>query len=127
MLDVGIPIAISPYYTNQTVEPFENPKYEGDKVPDYKKIVLENIYAETPGDVLIAGLDEKHRTQVSMEDVFVRAIQPSQVHLFYDDFLVKGTGTNFALKGEGVRVMAVMKRSSAMSGDPCAGKFVPMR
>jgi polygalacturonase len=127
MREVGILIAISPYYTNQTVEPFEDPKYEGDKIPDYKAIVLEDIFAETPGDVLIAGLNDAHRTQVSMEDVFVRAIQPSQVHLFYDDLLVKGTGANFALKGEGVRVMAVMKRSPAVTGDPCAGKFVPMR
>ncbi len=29
MRDVPMPIAISPYYTNQTVEPFEDPKYEG--------------------------------------------------------------------------------------------------
>ena len=26
MRDVPVPIAISPYYTNQTVEPFEDPK-----------------------------------------------------------------------------------------------------
>ena len=41
MRDVPIPIAISPYYTNQTVEPFEDPKYTGDKIPDYKNITLE--------------------------------------------------------------------------------------
>jgi polygalacturonase len=124
MRDVPIPIAISPYYTNQTVEPFEDPKYEGDKIPDYKSITLEDIYAETPGDVLIAGLNDAHRTQVSLQNVFIEGIQPSQVHLFYTDFLVHGTGANFALKGESVHVMAVMNDSPVV-GDPCVGKFVP--
>jgi len=45
MRDVPVPIAISPYYTNQTVEPFEDPKYVGDEIPDYKSITLENIYS----------------------------------------------------------------------------------
>jgi polygalacturonase len=124
MRDVPIPIAISPYYTNQTVEPFEDPKYEGDKIPDYKSITLEDIYSETPGDVLIAGLNEQHRTQVSMQNVFVKGIQPGQVHLFYSDFLVHGSGANFALKGESIHVMAVMNPSPVV-GDPCTGKFVP--
>jgi len=134
MRDVPIPIAISPYYTNQTVEPFADPGYKGDKIPDYKRITLENIYAETPGDVLIAGLDEAHRTQVTLQDVFVKSIQPSQVHLFYTDFLVKGTGANFALKGTSVKVMAVMKDAATRSAkadragaDSCKDKFVPMQ
>ena len=57
MRGVANPIAISPYYTNQTTEGFVDPGYTGTKIPDYKKIVLENVYAETPGDVLIAGLE----------------------------------------------------------------------
>jgi polygalacturonase len=127
MRDVPIPIAISPYYTNQTVEPFADPKYEGDKIPDYKGIVLKNIYSETPGDVLIAGLNEAHRTQIAMEDVFIKGIKPAQVHLFYSDFLVHGTGANFALKGDSVKVMAVMRTGAPVGVDPCKGKFVPMQ
>ena len=38
MRDVGIPIAISPYYTGQTVEGFVDPRIKGDRIPDYKKI-----------------------------------------------------------------------------------------
>jgi len=127
MKDVPIPIAISPYYTNQTVEPFEDPKYEGDKIPDYKAIKLENIYSTTPGDVLIAGLNEEHRTQIDMQDVFIKGIQASQVHLFYTDFLVHGTGANFQLKGESVKVMAVMHTAPPVAANPCEGKFVPMQ
>ncbi len=85
MRDVAVPIAISPYYVNKTTEPFEDPKYQGFQIPDYKSITLKNIYAETPGDVLIAGLDDDHRTQISLDDVHIEGIQPSQVHLAYDD------------------------------------------
>jgi len=127
MKDVPIPIAISPYYTNQTVEPFADPKYEGDKIPDYKKITLKNIYSTTPGDVLIAGLNEQHRTELDMQDVFIKGITPAQVHLFYTDFMVHGTGANFPLKGESVKVMAVMHTDPMPPANPCEGKFVPMQ
>jgi polygalacturonase len=127
MRDVPVPIAISPYYTNQTVEPFADPKYEGDQIPDYKGILLKNIYSETPGDVLIAGLNDQHRTQITMEDVYVKGIAAGQVHLFYDDFLVRGAGANFPLKGQSVTVQAVIKGGATAQGDPCAGKFVPMQ
>ncbi len=42
MRGVKNPIAISPYYTNQTTEPFEDPKYTGDRIPDYKAITIRN-------------------------------------------------------------------------------------
>ena len=123
MRDVPIPIAISPYYTNQTVEPFEDPKYEGDKIPDYKGIVLENITSETPGDVLIAGLNDQHRTQVTLENVVVKGIQPSQVHLDFVDITAKGAGANFPLVGKSVKVAKVGAGRPA-AADPCKGKFV---
>jgi len=125
MTGVQNPIAISPYYTNQTVEPFEDPKYEGDKIPDYKGIVLQDIYDETPGDVLIAGLNEDHRTQVSLQDVVINGIKPTQVHLDFADIALQGSGTNFPLEGQSVKVTGtqpVVKRAA----DPCVGKFVPM-
>jgi len=125
MKDVPIPIAISPYYTNQTVEPFEDPKYEGDKIPDYKAITLRNITSETPGDVLIAGLNDAHRTEVALENVVIKGIKPGQVHLFYDDLAVKGT--NIPLENLSETVKVVRDKSAPASADACEGKFVPMR
>jgi len=125
MKDVPIPIAISPYYTNQTVEPFEDPKYEGDKIPDYKSITLRNIISETPGDVLIAGLNEAHRTEVMLENVVIKGIKPGQVHLFYDDLSVKGT--NIPLENLSETVKVVRDKSAGKPVDACEGKFVPMR
>jgi polygalacturonase len=135
MRDVGIPIAISPYYTNQTVEPFEDPKYEGDKTPDYKKIVLENIFAETPGDVLIAGLDDKHRTEVELKNVQVKGLTGKQVHLAYVDLMDWGWVSQplsydlLKVKIPSVKLMLADNVGDPKDTlpDPCAGKFVPMQ
>ena len=140
MRDVPIPIAISPYYTNQTVEPFEDPKYEGEKIPDYKKITLRNIFSETPGDVLIAGLNEEHRTEVTLDRVWVRGIKPEQVHLDFADLTEishgdnsGAQGVNFPLMGKSVKVVQggyvpVKGKGRIVDyGDPCYEKFVPMQ
>ena len=50
MRDVANPIAISPYYTNQTVEGFVDPGYKGTRIPDYKKIVLQNVIDDDGGE-----------------------------------------------------------------------------
>lgn len=138
MKDVPIPIAISPYYTNQTVEPFEDPKYSGDLIPDYKRITLRNIYSEAPGDVLIAGLNDAHRTEVTLDNVAVRGIQPSQVHLNFADIHMPScpahgpwARTNIPLSSvpESVRTIPGHEPGCGVYAnpptDPCAGKFVP--
>jgi polygalacturonase len=140
MRDVQNPIAISPYYTNQTVEPFEDPKYEGDKIPDYKRITLENIYSETPGDVLIAGLDEKHRTQITMDAVHIEGIKPSQLHMAFVDYHQEvcsayhnGPFGNLPLSHAPASVKPFGSQKAGCGAytthpvDPCAGKFVPMQ
>jgi polygalacturonase len=42
--------------------PLEAPQYTGDRIPDYKAITISNVIDTTPGDVLIAGLNDEHRT-----------------------------------------------------------------
>ena len=137
MRDVPIPIAISPYYTNQTVEPFEDPKYKGDKIPDYKRITLDHIFSETPGDVLIAGLDDAHRTQITVESVHIQGIRPEQVHMKYVDWHAEACEDNSApqtnwgpSRGEKtVRSVGPLRAGCGAHAlqlpDPCAGKFVP--
>ncbi len=126
MKDVAIPIAISPYYTNMTVEPFEDPKYEGYQIPDYKAITLSNIFAETPGDVLIAGLNDEHRTGITLDNVHIAGIQQAQVHLAFDDVTTVGAGANFKLIGKNISVKE-MAAHEVPETNPCAGKFVPYR
>ncbi|MDE1162647.1 MAG: glycosyl hydrolase family 28 protein [Acidobacteriaceae bacterium] len=135
MRDVPIPIAISPWYTNKTVEPFADPKYTGDKIPDYKRISLENIYSETPGDVLISGLNDEHRTEVTLRDVTIKGIKPEQVHVAFADLKVLVPWTNIPFGAAAKLNPSVHLQMSAGNvttptgglPDPCAGKFVPMR
>ena len=132
MRGVANPIAISPYYTNQTTEGFVDPGYKGTKIPDYKKIKLENIYSETPGDVLIAGLDEEHRTQIELRNVVIKGITEGQTHMAFVDVVTAAPGANFSFKGKSVRVVELGK--DAVTGTPadkmaatCKDAFVPMR
>jgi polygalacturonase len=140
MRGVANPIAISPYYTNQTTEGFVDPGYTGTNIPDYKKIVLENIYATTPGDVLIAGLNDEHRTQVALRGVTVSGITRAQVHLAFDDLVTIPPGTNLPLEGKSVKVVQVPKdvpvefgvvgadgAFTPLTAAACAARFVPMR
>jgi len=133
MRGVQNPIAISPYYTNQTTEGFVDPGYKGTRIPDYKKVFLENVYSETPGDVLIAGIDEAHRTEIELRNVLIKGITASQVHLAHDEITSVSPGSNidgfpppvdkgvvFVIKGEG-------DPNQKPSGRFCANAFVPMQ
>jgi polygalacturonase len=128
MRDVGVPIAISPYYSGQTIEGFVDPGVKGTRIPDYKDITLENITDLTPGDVLIAGYDDAHRTQVLLKNVTIRGITPDKVHLKFDDFVT--AGTNIPLEpvdgNKDVKVVSMTQAAPAKAYS-CEGKFVPMQ
>lgn len=126
MRNVANPIAISPYYTNQTTEGFVDPGYKGDHLPDYKRVVLENVVSETAGDVLIAGIDEAHRTEITLNGVFVRGIQPAQVHGHFADVTVGTAGTNLDFSGTDLKVGGP-ERAKESAASSCAERFVPMR
>ena len=78
MREVEVPIAISPYYNNGTIDQFFDPGFKGDRIPDYKNIKIENVTDLTPGDVLIAGYDEAHRTQVELANVSIHGLTPDK-------------------------------------------------
>jgi polygalacturonase len=126
MRDVGVPIAISPYYNNQTIEGFVDPGIKGDRIPDYKSITLENITDLTPGDVLIAGYDEAHRTQLNLINVNIKGMTLDKMHLKLAD--IGNGGTNLPLEkaaeGNDVKVTAM---GAAKAPYGCEGKFLPMR
>jgi len=126
MRDVQVPIAISPYYNNGTIDQFFDPGFKGTRIPDYKALTLRNISAMTPGDVLIAGADDSHRTEIRLENVFIAGVQPGQVHVKLAD--ITHAGGNLPLAGQpgDVKLLAAAAPSP---GAPysCAGKFVPMR
>jgi polygalacturonase len=128
MRDIQVPIAISPYYNNGTIDQFFDPGFKGDKIPDYKKITIENVTDLTPGDVLIAGADEAHRTEVMLKNVSIKGITPAQVHVKLANIVT--AGTNIPLEPVGgnkdVKVVAIDGGESAKAYS-CEGKFLPMR
>ncbi len=129
MRDVPVPIAISPFYNNQTVEGFTDPGITGTRIPDYKNITLENVVATTPGDVLIAGKDSEHVTEVKFDGVIVNGITPDRVHSQFSHITVAGRGTALRFSGTGVTVDGQTATSGAgLDADvrACADKFVPM-
>jgi polygalacturonase len=127
MRGVQNPIAISPYYTNQTTEGFVDPGYKGTKIPDYKKIVLENVISETPGDVLIAGIDDAHRTEITLNGVYIRGLKPTQVHGHFADVTVGPFYTNIDFASTDVKVTQPTPAAKGYQESSCAGKFVPMQ
>jgi polygalacturonase len=131
MRGVKVPIAISPYYTNQTTEGFEDPKYTGDRIPDYKAITIRNVISSTPGDVLIAGLNDDHRTEVTLDGVQIDGMTPQQVHGRFATVTLGPMGTNLKFDATEIRVVPAKGESASGSagsepGFSCESKFVPM-
>lgn len=127
MRDVQVPIAISPYYNNGTIDQFFDPGFKGDRVPDYKKILIENVTDLNTGDVLIAGYDEAHRTQVELRNVTIGGITPDKVHLKFADIVTEGTNIPLEKTGGNGDVKVVAAGSRAGKPYSCDGKFVAMR
>jgi polygalacturonase len=127
MRGVGVPIAISPYYNNQTIEGFVDPGIKGTRIPEYKSITLENITDETPGDVLIAGYDEAHRTQVNLINLTIKGITLDKMHLKLADIGNGGTNLPLEKAAEGNDVKVTADGKPAAKPYSCEGKFLPMR
>ncbi len=126
MRGVKNPIAISPYYTNQTTEPYEDPKYTGDRIPDYKAITIRNLTSTSPGDVLIAGLNDEHRTEIALDNVHIAGITKAQVHGHFATVTMGPGGTNIDFSGTDIRVVPA-KGENVGAAYSCDGRFVPMR
>ena len=126
MRDVQVPIAISPYYNNGTTDQFFDPGLKGNRIPDYKKIAIENVTDLNTGDVLIAGYDEAHRTQVELKNVTIQGITADKVHVKFADIATEGTNLPFEKVGGNNNVKVVTLPSSEKPYS-CSGKFVPMR
>jgi polygalacturonase len=134
MRGVKNPIAISPYYTNQTTEGFEDPHYTGDRIPDYKAITIRNVIDTTAGDVLLAGLDDEHRTEVTLDGVRIDGITPAQVHGHFATVTLGPLSSNISFTGTDIKVIPNRGSNAQTQGASaptpafnCKEKFVPMQ
>lgn len=123
MKDVAVPISISPFYNGQTTDGIVDLGLKGDRIPDYKAITFENVISTTPGIAQVAGLNADHATEVTLNGVDIRGIQPDQVRAQFAKFTIGPLGTNLKFTGNGVTstpASAPLKMSFS-----CNGKFVP--
>jgi polygalacturonase len=130
MRNVQVPIAISPFYNNQTTESFTDPDIPGDRIPDYKNITLQNVIATTPGDALIAGKDATHITEIKLENVIINQIKPDQIHSQFTHITITGAGTNLNFAGNNVTTDGrATTTNTNFDADvkSCSAKFLPMQ
>lgn len=127
MRNVANPIAISPYYTNQTTEGFVDPKYVGDRIPDYKAITIRNVVDTSSGNVLLAGLDTAHTTEVTLDGVRIDGITPEQVHGRFATVTLGPGGTNLDFSKTEIKVVPAKAASQSQEAFSCDGRFVPMQ
>ena len=88
------PIVLTPMYTT----------FQGNLLPRYQKISLENVHVMTPGAYTFLGLDSEHKLQVTLDNVFAEGLDQSEV-IAGNAELAVGPGTgNLAPSGTGVSV-----------------------
>jgi polygalacturonase len=96
---------------------------KGDRIPDYRGITFENILSLTPGIAQVAGLNADHPTEITLNGVEIRGIQPDQVRAQFATITLGPKGANFTFTGNGVTTMPTnipLKMSFT-----CSDKFVP--
>ena len=120
MRDVRVPIAISPFYNNGTTDAFVDPNIPGDRVPDFKHIILRNITDLTPGDVLIAGKDAAHIAEVTLDNVNILGIKPEQVHTQFAKIALGPGGANFPAAGS-----VIVATNPGATGSPARAASKP--
>jgi polygalacturonase len=123
MQDVAVPISISPFYNGMTTDGIQDLGMQGNRIPDYKDIAFENILSLTPGIAQVAGLNTQHLTEITLNGIEIRGIQPTQVHAQFAKITVGPKGANFTFTGNDVTTMPTnvpLKMSFS-----CEGKLVP--
>ena len=107
--NVQNPIVLTSMYTT----------FDGNKLPDYRDILLKNVHSVTPGWLTLMGMDGQHRIGVSFDNVTVDAVQPRQITA--SNSVVRMAGGNLAWEGDGVSVTKVGGGTSPVN---CDDRFV---
>lgn len=123
MRNVPVPISISPFYTGQTADGIVDLGMKGDLIPDYKEITLENVLSVTPGVAQVAGLNAEHATELTLNGVEIRGIQPDQVRAQFAHITLGPMGANFTFTGNDVTTTPA--HVPLKMNFSCDGKFVP--
>jgi len=108
------PILFTPMYTT----------FQGNLLPVYRKISLENVHVLTPGTFTFLGLDPDHKLQVTMDSVFADDVDKSEIIAGNAEIRIGPGIGNLAPNGNGVSI------SRSPEGHPatpaaCDARFAP--
>ena len=110
MRNVQNPIVLTSKYTT----------FDGNKLPDYRGIVLKNVHSLTPGWPTLLGLDAQHPIRVTMQNVTVDGVSRAQMVAAHA--VVQMVGGNLAWEGNGVSVNRQGGEALPLN---CDGRFPP--
>ena len=104
------PIVFDPFYT----------KFDGTRIPVYKRVLLRNVHADDSGPVTLAGLDEAHRLEATLDNVTISGEKRTEVAARQAIFTVHHG--NLLPGGDDVKVTGTDGGSTPQN---CAASFVP--
>ena len=101
------PILFTPMYTT----------FQGNLLPLYRKVSLENVHVLTPGTYTFLGLDSEHRLQVTLDNVFAEGLDQSEIIAGNAEIAIGPVAGNLAPNGTGI---SITKSPDAHPGTPLA-------
>jgi polygalacturonase len=110
------PILLTPYYSSAT----------GSSIPQYTNIAIQNFHDVAGGSntpkVTLNGYDPSHQNSVTLDNVIIDGISPSNVAASYTDVTLGPGNVNFMPAGANVNVTNNI--SGASQPNPCSNKWV---
>jgi polygalacturonase len=106
------PIILTPRYSSAS----------GSNIPQYSNITIRNFHALSSGTVTIEGYDASHVTGITLDNVVVDGISPSNVTAAYANVTLGPGNVNFTPSGTGVTVQN--HTSGTSQPNACTGKWV---
>ena len=110
MRNVPNPIVLNPFYTT----------FDGNKIPVYRDIVLDNVHSLGSGTLTLAGLDATHRLEATLNDVFIDGLKPADITSRHAVFTIHRG--NLEPTGEDVRTSGSVPGGAPLA---CDSRFIP--
>jgi polygalacturonase len=94
----------------------------GERIPDFRDLVLRNVWISGPGKITLDGFDAAHRLGLTFDGVVLNSLESIQITAAHADLKLGPGPVNFVPSGPDVKVIG--KPGKGPEG-PCEEKFVP--
>lgn len=96
---------------------------QGDRLPEYKKIVFRNVRIEGGGKLSMNGYSSDHRVAATLDGLTVAGSAPYTYSVRHADFQIENSGTNLNL--DGVDSTVAGKGPVTAPAQSCSTMFIP--